>query len=620
MDSKIKEIYAHPVGHDVIKKLLLQLNINESYVKWIGSLKLSTIQNLTHKQFDPSFYNSLITLMNTERDVPVEGETPIAKKWWKEAVFYQIYPKSFMDSNGDGIGDLQGILSKLDYLQGLGVDVIWLSPIYDSPNDDNGYDIRDYHKIMKEFGTMEDFDNLLLEVHKRGMRLIMDLVINHTSDEHEWYKQALADKTSKYRNYYHFKQSNDDNPPNNWTSFFSGSAWNQVSEKEWALHLFSKKQMDLNWENEALRSEIIQMIQWWLDKGVDGFRMDVVNYISKAKGLPDGNKVIGELMGYYGIEHYFYGPKLHEYLRQIRAEAFAPYDAYAIGEMPGIGMEMGKLLTSQERQELDMFFSFDHLEMPGKARFDEYIYDLNYYKKYLIEYTKQYGNQRWMSLFYNNHDNPRFISKIDRTHQYTDVLAKLLAMIQLTSKGTPYMFQGDEIGAVNQDFTSMEAIRDVESINLYHELCMCMSEEEAFTKILAGTRDHARVGMQWTSDGGFSQGQAWITGKQPSSVELQVQDEQSIYHFYKFLIQYRKLHQELIYGDIKFYFEKTKDMFVYARYSSSAFYVVECNLSNKVKNRLMNINKYELVLSNYQERERRLRAYECNLYRRIHNE
>ena len=267
------------------------------------------------------------------------------RKWWKEAVIYQIYPRSFQDSDGDGIGDLRGICSRLDYLKELGADAIWLSPIYDSPNDDNGYDIRDYFSIMKEFGIMEDFDRLLDEVHQRGMKLIMDLVINHTSDEHAWFVEALKG-SKKYRNYYYFVKNRGGNLPNNWASFFGGSAWNYYEELDsWALHIFSKKQMDLNWENPDMRQDIIAMIKWWLEKGVDGFRLDVINFISKKEGLPDGDKLIGKLMGFCGVEHYFYGSKLHEYLRQLKKEAFEPYDAFTVGETPGVGMEMGKLLT-----------------------------------------------------------------------------------------------------------------------------------------------------------------------------------------------------------------------------------------------------------------------------------
>ena len=346
LDSKIGDLYNNPVGHDALAKVLMQLNVPEKAItnRMVSNLKLKTVSKLTKKKIDQGFFESVLTLVNNEPDVPFVSKGAITKKWWKEAVFYQVYPRSFNDTNGDGIGDLQGIIEKLDYLKGLGVDALWLSPIYDSPNDDNGYDIRDYKKIMEEFGTMEDFEEMISEIHKRDMRLIMDLVINHTSDEHEWFKKALEDPESKYRDYYHFrKDDGSKKEPNNWTSFFSGPAWNYYEESDsWALHLFSKKPMDLNWDNPEVRAELIDMINWWLDKGVDGFRMDVINYISKEEGLPQGDETIGALMGFPGIEKYYYGPRLHEYFREVQAKAFTPHEAFSVGECPGLGMKMAQ--------------------------------------------------------------------------------------------------------------------------------------------------------------------------------------------------------------------------------------------------------------------------------------
>ncbi|MBQ3904779.1 MAG: hypothetical protein II744_07355 [Eubacterium sp.] len=292
----------------------------------------------------------------------------MTEKWWKEAVIYQIYPRSFKDSNGDGIGDLNGIYEKLDYLQELGVTAVWCSPFYDSPNDDNGYDIRDYRKIMDEFGTMEDFDRLLNEMHKRGMKLIVDLVVNHTSDEHEWFKEALKSKDNPYHDYYFWRDATDKGvtPPNNWISLFGGPAWNYYeSLDQWAMHLFSKKQMDLNWENENMRNSVYEMMNWWLDKGVDGFRMDVINFISKVKELPEANSFLGLLTGYKGAEFYFYGPRLHEYLREMRERSFGNYDVYTVGECGGAGIEMTKMLTADYRKELDTIFNFDFLINQG---------------------------------------------------------------------------------------------------------------------------------------------------------------------------------------------------------------------------------------------------------------
>ncbi|MDF2542942.1 MAG: malL [Herbinix sp.] len=624
MNSKVKEVYQNPIGHDILRKLLVQLDKSETLLTnpIIGNLSLKRIAYFTKGMLDQGFFSTLLDLLNSETDYPNNYQGEIKRTWWKEAVIYQIYPRSFQDSDGDGIGDLKGIQSRLDYLKDLGVDALWLSPIYDSPNDDNGYDIRNYFDIMKEFGTMEDFQVLLNEVHHRGMKLIMDLVVNHTSDEHPWFQSARNDPDSKYKNFYHFKKS-EGHPPNNWTSFFSGSAWNYYEEqKEWALHLFSKKQMDLNWENEEVRKEIREMIRWWLRRGVDGFRLDVINYISKQEGLPEGNESIGKLMGYYGIEHYFYGPKLHEYLKELKEAAFAPFDAFTVGETPGVGMEMSKLLTAQERKELDMVFSFDHLETPGHVRFEEYQYDLNFFKRTMIDYMEHYGSSCWLSLFYENHDNPRMISKINGDTAYRQVLGKLLAMMQLTLRGTPFLFQGQEIGAVNRQFSSIEEFRDVESINLFHELKETIGEEAALKKVISGSRDHARSPMQWSGEqgAGFSKGIPWSfmdADYQEWNVENQLCDNNSVLRFYQALIQIRKLHRPLIYGEFRVVNRNRKDLFTYYRKLDSEEFYVECNLSSHPK-KISKIRKgYQLVLSNYETQSKLLRPYEANLYQKI---
>jgi oligo-1,6-glucosidase len=620
--SKIKEIYESPIGHDIIHKLLLQLNKKETLITnpIIGNLHLKTIANLTKKPLGDGFFETLLELLNSEVDTSIVSPKKTTRTWWKQAVFYQIYPRSFQDSNDDGIGDLPGIISRLDYLKELGIDAIWLSPIYDSPNDDNGYDIRDYYSILKEFGTMEDFDQLLLELHNRGMRLIMDLVVNHTSDEHPWFRAAVKDTNSEYRDYYLFQKSKDSKPPNNWSSFFSGPAWNYYDEtKEWGLHLFSKKQMDLNWEKEEVRKEIQRMIQWWLRKGVDGFRLDVINYISKKEGLPNGNETIGKLMGYYGIEHYYYGSKLHHFLQELRKEAFTPFNAFTVGETPGVGMEMSKLLTAEDRKELDMVFSFDHLETPGHVRFEDYRYDLNYLKEYMSDWMEHYGDNCWMSLFYENHDNPRMISKVNPDPIYREVLAKLLAMLQLTLKGTPFIFQGQEIGSINKEFTSITDMRDVESINLYQELMSTLGKEAAFERVLSGSRDHARTPMQWkdTKNAGFSEGTPWINSDQDYinwNVEKQIEQEDSVLNFYRKLIHLRKREAALVYGDFELMNRSRKNLFTYYRKLQNKCYYIECNLSSKRKNRITSVHGYELVLSNYKGYSGVLRPYEANLY------
>lgn len=565
---------------------------------------------------DKEFLSTILELLNSEPDTPNCEDCPVTPAWWKEAVFYQIYPRSFNDSNEDGIGDLRGILEKLDYLKMLGVDAIWLSPIYDSPNDDNGYDIRDYRKIMTDFGTMEDFEELLEGIHSRGMRLIMDLVVNHTSDQHEWFQKAINEPDSKYGDYYIFRSES-----NNWTSFFSGSAWKYFKERnEYALHLFSNKQMDLNWENPTVRHEVKDMVSWWLQKGVDGFRMDVINYISKRQGLPQGNEKVGKLMGYYGVEHYFYGQRLHEYLRELKSEAFAPFGAFSVGETPGIGMEMSKLLTADYRGELDMVFSFDHLETPGHVRFDDYKYDLNYYKNFMIYWMKNYDNHCQMALFYENHDNPRMISKVDPDPLYREQLAKLLATMQLTLRGTPFIYQGQELGMVNKKFASMEELHDVESLNLYTELCKTISKTDAFKKILAGTRDHARTPMQWTSGnyGGFSDVEPWIRTDDDNkicNVEVQTEDEGSVWSFYHELIGLRRAHTALIYGNIKIANKKEQDLFTYYRTSENETFYIECNLSSKTKKRKGKMPNALRLISNYKEASNlQLRPYEATVW------
>lgn len=593
MESKIREVYSTPVGHDILYKILLQLNLSEKMITnpVIGSLKLKTLAALTGKMLGPGFYDAFLTLLNSEKNLPGDGSGPISHAWWKEAVFYQIYPRSFYDSNGDGIGDLRGIIDKLDYLADLGVTALWLSPIYDSPQDDNGYDIRDYHKIAEEFGTMEDFDELLEKTHARGMRLIMDLVVNHTSDEHAWFQNALKDENSPYRGYYFFQQGDKDTPPNNWTSFFSGSAWNYYEEEKlWALHLFSKKQMDLNWENPAVRKEVTDMVNWWLDKGVDGFRMDVINYISKQPGLPMGDETIGNMMGYTGIEHYFYGPRLHEYLHELHENAFAPHNAFSVGETPGIGMNMCRLVTGEERKELDMVFSFDHLETPGHVRWDDYQYDLTYFRDYMTRWLTHYGNNCWMSVFYNNHDNPRMISKVNPDPRYAPDIAILLAVMQFTLKGTPFLFQGDEMGLLNYAFSSIDEITDVEAKGYYRELLATKTPEEAFATILAGTREHTRVLLPWnfTSENTATAGYPEHLRQTPN---------RNVTEVYKKLIALRKSEKALTYGDFKV-FATDKQHFTYARTSEEKEFIIDCNLGERPgKAYRMAITDYQLVFA-----------------------
>ena len=606
-NSTLNEVYNTAVGHDAIAKLLLQLGVDEDAFKKLGWVKLKHLKLLTKYKVDSSFYKALTDLINIENDKVEPSISAIEPTWWKEATIYQIYPRTFCDSNGDGIGDIPGIISKLDYLQDLGVKALWLSPIYDSPNDDNGYDIRDYYKIMDEFGTMKDFDKLLDELHKRDMKLIMDLVVNHTSDEHKWFKEALKNPDSPYRQYYYIREGaevrkaqieraksgeeinyddimNNKIPPNNWVSFFSGSAWNYYEKEDvWALHLFSKKQMDLNWECEDMRRDIYDMINFWLDKGVDGFRMDVINYISKTPGLPDGDATIGELMGFMGVEKYYYGPRLNEFLHEIYENTFKKYDAFSVGETPGLGMEQARLLTASEREELNMIFSFDHLETPGHTRFDDYEYDLNYYRDYMIDWILNYGNQCYMSIFYNNHDNPKMVSKITKNKRYEEAVMKLLAVMQFTLKGTPFVYQGDEMGLTNYDFTSMDEITDVESKNYFAEhLAKGEDEDKVWKTILSATREHGRVLLPWNE-------------KLPSyHANVQQEPKEEITDLYKMLIELRNAHKVFAYGGFEV-LDSSEDRFVYKRSLEDEVYIIDCNLGNRYRQCYDYGESYEII-------------------------
>ncbi|MDR0302876.1 MAG: alpha-glucosidase [Treponema sp.] len=597
LHSKICEVYAHPLGRDIVDKMLLEMGKPAWLVDnpIIGNLTLGAIQKLLSKNLGSGFFDAILNLLNSEPDTPDTHSVPSSPAWWKEAVFYQIYPRSFGCDDESNV--LRGILSKLDYLRELGVDAIWLSPVYDSPNDDNGYDIRDYYKILPEFGTMNDMDALIAGLHKRGMRLVMDLVVNHTSDEHPWFQEALRDENSPYRDFYFFRKS-DGKPPNNWVSFFSGPAWNYYPEQDiWALHLFSKKQMDLNWECPALREEIYKMVRWWLERGVDGFRLDVINYISKTPGLHDGDPFVGALMTYTGVEHYFYGPKLNEYLKELRGKAFAPHNAFSVGETPGIGTRMGRLLTDDYRRELDLIFSFDHLVSPGHTRFDDYRYDLSYLKRFYQSHLNADLGHGWNTLFFNNHDNPRMVSKIDPEGLYTRPLAKLLAVLQLTLRGTPFLFQGDETGACNVKFNSIEEINDVESRGLYAELIKTMPPDKAFRQILAGTRDHARAPINWEEH------------------ERQRGEADSVWRFYQDLIVLRRSSRALIYGKLEFLYPRKKKLLSYTRSLNGEYFYIEANLS-AVKRRSKAPVGAVLLFGNYGKSGGKiLHPYEVRVYR-----
>lgn len=423
------------------------------------------------------------------------------KKWWHQSVVYQVYPRSFQDTNGDGIGDLQGVISRLGYLSYLGIDTIWLSPVYESPNDDNGYDISDYQAIMAEFGTMADMEQLISEAKKRGIKIIMDLVVNHTSDEHVWFVEARKNKDNPYRDYYIWRDPLNGDVPNQLRSIFSGSAW-QLDEAtgQYYLHLYSKKQPDLNWENEKVRQEIHQMMNFWIEKGIGGFRMDVIDTIGK---LPDQGIINN-------------GPKLHEYLQEMNQATFGDKDLMTVGETWGATTEIAKLYSDPKRNELSMIFQFEHVgldQQKGKDKWDLQPLSISELKKVLSKWQTSLGEEGWNSLFWNNHDLPRIISRWGNDQEYREESGKMFAILLHMMKGTPYIYQGEEIGMTNYPISDISEVEDIESINMYHErLAAGYSKEEILRSINAKGRDNARTPMQWdnSENAGFTTGTPWL--------------------------------------------------------------------------------------------------------------
>ncbi len=510
------------------------------------------------------------------------------KKWWKESVVYQIYPRSFMDSNGDGIGDLNGITQKLDYLKDLGIDVIWISPIYQSPNADNGYDISDYCAIQPEFGTMEDFDNLLCEAHARGIRILMDLVVNHTSDEHPWFIESRCGVDNSYRDYYIWRPALDGSYPNNWGSCFSGPAWTYDETTEmYYLHLFSKKQPDLNWDNPKVRSEVFDMMTWWLEKGIDGFRMDVISLISKQEGLPDGPLASD---GYAVRNVSANGPHVHEYLREMREQVLGHYNIMSVGECMGVTLDEAKKYASSDEKELNMVFQFEHMyvdEDPSGDKWDKLPFDLVRFKQILTDWQKGLQDISWNSLFIENHDFPRIVSRFGDAGQYRETSAKMFATCYMMMQGTPYIYQGQELGMTNGAFSGIEDFRDIESINAFRDLTGkgIYSEEEMIERLRNKSRDNARTPMQWddSPNAGFSTVSPWI-GVNPNYKEVnakeEIRREDSVYHYYQKLIQLRKEYEILIYGDYDLLMPDDPDLYVYTRTLGEEKVLVVCNFSD----------------------------------------
>lgn len=625
-NTTVQEARSNPMAADVLEKLMLALRMPVSTLdnEVVGKLKLKHLTTATLGLLDKKTVQTMCDMLNLETDELITDKGELTEKWWKEAIIYQIYPRSFCDSNGDGIGDLKGIISKLDYLKDLGVTAIWCSPFYNSPNDDNGYDIRDYQKIMDEFGTMEDFDTLLDEVHKRDMKLIIDLVVNHTSDEHRWFEQAKMSKDNPYHDYYIWRDATDGGvtPPNNWVSLFKGSAWNYYeSVDQWALHLFSKKQMDLNWENEKVRQEVYDMMNWWLDKGVDGFRMDVINFISKTKGLPDANAFLGVLTGYKGAEYYFYGPRLHEFLREMREKTFGNYDVYTVGECGGAGIEMDKMLTADFRGELDTVFNFDFLMNQGHTNYDDYEYDLYKVMQEFEKFQTRYTNHCWPAVFFENHDNPRIVSRVDKNGAFREDISKICALIEMTLRGTPYIYQGQEISMGNGDFESLEQINDVQAIGTYNDyLKRHKNEDKAFFRCKTGTRDNARTPFHWsdTENAGFTTGEPWMKitkDYRRYNAEDEANREDSVLNFYKKAIALRKDIKALVYGEFIPVKNIPVPVYCYYREYNGEKYFVELNLGKKQKNRAVDVSKMQLILSTRGKTTDVLKPFEGNIYK-----
>ena len=540
----------------------------------------------------------------------------MVEKWWKKSVVYQIYPKSFYDSNGDGVGDINGIREKLCYLKQLGIDVLWLNPIYCSPNIDNGYDISNYYDIESKFGTIDDLKSLILECKQLGIKIIMDLVVNHTSDEHFWFQEAKKSKDNPYRDYYIWRKGKGDNPPNDLKSNFGGSAWEYSEETgEYYLHFYHKKQPDLNWENEKMRQEIWNMMNYWIDLGISGFRMDVIDLIGK---VPD--KKIKEN-----------GPKLHEYLQEMNQETFGKKDLLTVGECWGATPEIGILYSDPERKELNMIFQFEQIQLdkiPGKQRWDLKPLQLVDLKKVFSKWQIELDGKGWNSLFWNNHDLPRIVSRWGNDKEYRVESAKMLAILLHGMKGTPYIYQGEEIGMTNVPFTNIDDFIDVETLNIYRERKeQGYSEEEILKSLRAKARDNARTPMQWENkkNAGFTTGKPWYQVN-PNYKEINVknalEDKNSIFYCYQKLIALRKTEEILVHGTYQLLLPEDEQIYAYTREWLGEKWLIICNFYEKFVH-FSYKGKGKTILSNYEQPEIRvlehitLKPYEAAIYQLV---
>jgi oligo-1,6-glucosidase len=558
------------------------------------------------------------------------------RAWWKECVVYQIYPRSFYDSNGDGIGDLRGITQKLDYLKELGVNVVWLCPVYKSPNDDNGYDVSNYQDIMDEFGTLGDWDELLAEMHRRGLKLVMDLVVNHTSDEHAWFVESRQSKDNPYRDFYIWRPGKNGSEPNNWRSFFGGSAW-QYDERsgEYYLHLFTKKQPDLNWENPQVREGVFKMMNWWLDKGIDGFRMDVINMISKVPGLPDA-PVVTDARYQFGGQYFINGPRLMEFLTEMKQKVLSHYDILTVGETPFVTPQDAIKIVNEETGALSMLFQFEHVDLDAETGADPVgtikkvkLLDL---KDVMTRWQKGLESRAWNSIFLSNHDQPRSVSRFGDDTQFRIESAKLLATLVHMLQGTPYVYQGDEIGMTNVAFDSIEDYRDVATRNLYREAVeeKGVDPKVALEVVHAKSRDNARTPMQWDDrqHAGFTTGTPWIKAN-PNYKEINVAnalaDPNSVFYYYQKLIRLRKENPVVVYGTYDLILGSHEEIYAFTRTLNGERLLVILNFSRNtpVFHLPENITygSAELLIGNYAVdvnqdiHQITLRPYEARVYR-----
>lgn len=535
-------------------------------------------------------------------------------KWWKNAVVYQVYPKSFQDTNGDGIGDLKGLIQRLDYLKLLGVNALWLSPVYDSPNDDNGYDISDYKAIHPDYGTMEDMDVLISEARDRGIRIIMDLVVNHTSDEHDWFQEALKGKDNPYRDYFVWRDPVNGGPPNDLQSSFSGSAWEyDENSGQYYLHIFSRKQPDLNWENETMRRDIYDMINFWLDKGIGGFRMDVIDHIGK---VPEEKIVVN-------------GPKLHEYLQEMNEATFRHYDVMTVGETWGATPENAALFSDPDRHELSMIFQFEHImldEQAGKTKWDLKELDLIDFKNTFTKWQTEIGEDSWNSLFWNNHDTPRVVSRWGDDKEYRVESAKAFAILLHNMQGTPYIYQGEEIGLVNSPIMDISQANDIETVNMYHErIEQGHTKEDILKSINVKGRDNARRPIPWANEeqGGFTTGKPWQELNEKYStinVTDALDDKDSVFYTYQQLIKLRKEHEILVKGAFNLILKDDQQIFAYERELGNEKWTVIVNLSETEQTRSVGSKTVEPVISNYNRENYdlshlKLKPYEAFVYK-----